>query len=132
MIFYGCSFFEQQPPVVAPQQKLEPWQIEAIAFSDAQKLFSVQCSLCHCDPNVSRCEVTMKDLRDRAPQGDWIYRFLSDEELLMASGDTYVLQLRESFNTDSLSGGYVHSFKNLTHEQIDGLLNYVDGKPLTH
>lgn len=94
----------------------------------AENYFIANCSNCHCNPNLARCEQSLQNVRERTPGNDWIYTFLNSETKLIVSGEAYTLQIRKDYLVDSVATGFTHSFANLSKREIDEILDYVDGK----
>ena len=86
-----------------------------------QKLFNGQCATCH---------LLEKDLVGPALKGvtsrrnkEWLYAFIHCSSCAVQTGDTAAVRLQKRWN-----GVQMTSFPDLSHQDIDEILNYIEGK----
>ena len=90
----------------------------AIAAPDGKALFMSNCASCH-NP--------LKDATGPALQGadqrntkEWIYTWVHNPAAVIAGGDKHANELKAKF------GAMMTSFPQLSHDEIDAILKYVD------
>ncbi|MBD2699668.1 c-type cytochrome [Spirosoma sp. BT702] len=92
--------------------------------ADAEKgktLFTNNCAQCHSVTDEKVVGPGLKGIRDRAPGGDWLHKWIKNSSALIASGDQYANQVFNANGKIQMS-----SFPSLSDADIDGILAYVD------
>lgn len=84
-------------------------------------LFSNNCAQCHAVTEEALVGPGLKGIRQRAPGGDWLNRWIRNSSAVIASGDPYAVQVFNKYNKIQMS-----NFPNLTDDDIKGILDYID------
>ncbi|MBS1762458.1 MAG: c-type cytochrome [Bacteroidetes bacterium] len=94
-----------------------------ISFStsaqDGAALFKANCASCH-KIDADFAGPALKGWKDRVPGGDWIHKWVHNPSAMIAS-DPYAKQLFEKWKPTIMT-----SFSNLSVEEIDAIMKYVD------
>ena len=91
---------------------------------DAEKgkaLFVNNCAQCHATSGEKIVGPGLKGIKDRAPGGDWLHKWIKNSSALIATGDAYANQVFNANGKIQMS-----SFPGLSDADIDGILAYVD------
>jgi mono/diheme cytochrome c family protein len=101
-----------------PTQPLAPQP----AFDEEGKtLFANNCQQCHNTSEEALVGPGLKGIRQRAPSKAWLYDWIKNSSALIAQGDRYGKGIYEKFNKIQMT-----AFPDLTNQQIDAILDYVD------
>ncbi|MBD2754689.1 c-type cytochrome [Spirosoma validum] len=89
-------------------------------------LFTNNCAQCHAVTSEKVVGPGLKGIKERAPGGDWLHKWIKNSSALIASGDQYANQVFNANGKVQMS-----SFPSLSDADIDGILAYIDqaGKP---
>lgn len=106
-----------------------PAEASATGGGDVEKgktLFTNNCAQCHAVTSEKVVGPGLKGIRERAPGGDWLHKWIKNSSALIASGDQYANQVFNANGKVQMS-----SFPSLSDADIDGILAYIDqaGKP---
>jgi cytochrome c551/c552 len=85
--------------------------------ADGAALFKANCASCH-KPDKDFTGPALKGWKDRVPAGDWIYKWMANPG---AQTDPYATALKAKWKPTIMT-----NFPQLTKEDIDGILKYVD------
>jgi cytochrome c oxidase subunit 2 len=86
-----------------------------------QQIFMSNCARCH-NPKLEK-DMTgpgLYKVQERIPGGDWIYRWIRNNNELRASGDKYANEVYAKYNKAQMD-----PFPNLTNEDIDHIMAWV-------
>ncbi|MBC7570714.1 MAG: c-type cytochrome [Spirosoma sp.] len=98
--------------------------VPAAGGGDAEKgkaIFANNCAQCHAVTDEVVVGPGLKGVKERAPGGDWLHKWIRNSSSLIASGDAYANQVYNKFGKVQMS-----SFPNLSDGDIDGILAYID------
>lgn len=87
---------------------------------DGQALFKANCASCH-KVDKAFTGPALQNWKDRVPAGDWIYKWINNSAVLIASGDEYAKKVYAANNNVPMT-----PFTSLKKEDIDAILKYVD------
>lgn len=96
----------------------------ATGGGDAEKgkaLFTNNCAQCHAVTEEIVVGPGLKGIQQRAPGKDWLYKWIRNPAEVIATGDPYAVQIYNKYQKIQMS-----SFVNLTNDDIDGILAYID------
>ena len=88
-----------------------------------QKLFKKNCAVCHKMDKVLTGPA-LQGWSDRVPEGDWIYEWVKNSQVLIASGDDYANKIYNSNGKVEMT-----AFPQLSNEDVDAIFTYVDNWP---
>ena len=91
---------------------------------DAEKgksLFVNNCAQCHATSGEKIVGPGLKGVKNRAPGGDWLHKWIKNSSALIATGDSYANQVFNANGKIQMS-----SFPSLSDADIDGILAYID------
>jgi len=91
----------------------------SVFAADGEALFKANCANCH-KPDVDYTGPALKGWSKRVPDADWIYKWVANPAKMIAS-DAYAKTLFEKWKPTVMT-----AFSNLTKEEIDAILKYVD------
>lgn len=89
--------------------------------ADGKELFKANCASCH-KPDKPFTGPALKGWKDRVPGGDWIYKWVSNSAVLIASGDAYAVKIFNEHNKTQMTA----FGSQLKKDDIDAILKYVD------
>lgn len=84
-------------------------------------LFTNNCAQCHAVTSDKVVGPGLKGIKERAPGGDWLHKWIRNSSALIASGDQYANQVFNANGKVQMS-----SFPSLSDADIDGILAYID------
>ncbi|GAB3643889.1 c-type cytochrome [Spirosoma arcticum] len=96
----------------------------ATGGGDAEKgkaLFTNNCAQCHAVTEEVVVGPGLKGIQQRAPGKQWLYDWIRNSSAVIAKGDPYAVQVYNKYQKIQMS-----SFTNLTNDDIDGILAYID------
>lgn len=86
---------------------------------DGKALFNSNCASCH-HPVKEATGPALQGV-DQHPHGrEWLYKWIQNPSAVLASGDPHAKELVAKYKV------VMTAFPNLTHEEIDAILDYVD------
>ncbi len=91
---------------------------------DAEKgkaIFAGNCSQCHAVTDEVIIGPGLKDVQQRTPGKEWLYKWIRNSGAVIASGDAYAVGVYNKYNKIQMS-----NFTNLTDGDIDGILAYIE------
>lgn len=94
----------------------------AYAQPNGEAIFDSKCSSCHSATADNGTGPGLKGVLGRIPKGDWKYKWVTNPAGMLASGDKYATDLKAKYPT-------VMSAQNLSKEEIDAVLTWVDPGP---
>jgi mono/diheme cytochrome c family protein len=93
---------------------------------EGEKLFKQNCATCH--KSHEDGVITgpgLKGVFDRVPKGDWIHKWILNNEKVIKSGDAYANALYAKFNKQAMN-----VFEGqLTDAQVDEIIKFLHGPP---
>jgi mono/diheme cytochrome c family protein len=93
---------------------------------DGAKLFKQNCATCHASHTDQKLTGPgLKGIFDRAPKGDWLHRWILDNEKLIKSGDAYANKIY----SDNGKAAMTVFAGQLTDKDVDAILAFVKGPP---
>ncbi|MFC2175646.1 cytochrome c3 family protein [Bacteroidota bacterium] len=90
---------------------------------DGEKLFKQNCAACHTITDKALIGPGLQGVYDRAPSEEWLVKWITDPNALIASGDSYANQVKDFSDQNMTAFGY------LEEEQILQILDYVKNPP---
>ncbi|NDC41194.1 MAG: cytochrome C, partial [Chitinophagia bacterium] len=94
-----------------------------MAAPDGKALFSSNCASCH-NPLKDATGPALKNIDKTFPSKEWGYKWIHNSAALIASGDKTANEIFNKYNKTQMT-----AFPQLTTEEIDAILNYVDNVP---
>lgn len=94
----------------------------AYAQPNGEAIFDSKCSSCHAATADNGTGPGLKGVLGRIPKGDWKYKWVTNPQGMINSGDAYAVALKAKYPT-------VMSAQNLSKEDIDAVLAWVDPGP---
>ncbi len=88
-------------------------------------LFMNNCASCH-NPLKDATGPALKGVDQKVPSKEWLYSWVKNSSAVIASGDKYANELFAKWNKNVMT-----SFPNLSHEDIDNIVAYVNSVELT-
>jgi mono/diheme cytochrome c family protein len=95
--------------------------INQASAADGKALFSAQCASCH-HPVKKLTGPALQGVSARVPGKDWLYKWIHNPAATAASGDKYAQNLMKEYAPTVMT-----AFPNLTTEEIDAIISYVEG-----
>jgi mono/diheme cytochrome c family protein len=92
----------------------------AIAAPDGKALFQANCASCH-NPLKDATGPALQGMSKTFPSKEWGYKWIHNSSALIASGDKTANEIYNKFNKTQMT-----AFPQLTNEEIDAILKYVD------
>ncbi len=92
----------------------------SVAAPDGKALFQSNCASCH-NPLKDATGPALKDMDKRAPNKEWLYKWIHNSAALIASGDKYAIDIHNKWNKIPMT-----AFPNLSTEEIDAVIDYVN------
>ncbi|MFD2570389.1 c-type cytochrome [Spirosoma soli] len=103
---------------------------KSVALNEQQlhgkTLFQNNCAQCHATTGEIVVGPGLAGVTKRAPSEAWLLKWIRNSQAVVASGDSYGVQLYNKFNQIAMS-----SFTNLTDADIKAILSYVDAASTT-
>jgi cytochrome c2 len=87
---------------------------------DGKALFQANCASCH-HPLKDGTGPALKGVDGRVPSQDWLYKWIKNSAVVIASGDKYANDLYNEWNKTAMT-----AFPNLKNEEIDAIISYVN------
>lgn len=87
---------------------------------NGKTLFQANCASCH-NPLKDATGPALKGAFNRAPGRQWIYDWVHNSSKMIADGDAYANALHKAWG-----GVQMTAFPNLSNEQIDAIMEYVE------
>ena len=84
-------------------------------------IYSNNCAQCHAVSDEVLVGPGLKNVQQRTPGKDWLYKWIRNSGTVIASGDAYAVGIYNKYNKVQMS-----NFPNLTDSDIDGILAYID------
>ena len=94
--------------------------ISAFAAPDGKALFQANCATCH-NPLKDATGPALQNIDKSFPSKDWGYNWVHNSSAVIKSGDKTANDIYNKFGKTQMT-----SFPNLSHEEIDAILSYVD------
>jgi mono/diheme cytochrome c family protein len=92
---------------------------------DGAKLFKQNCAVCHAITDQKLTGPGLAGVFDRAPKGDWLKKWILNNEKLIKSGDAYANKI---YNDNGKAAMTVFEGQ-LTDKDVDAILAYVKAPP---
>jgi mono/diheme cytochrome c family protein len=92
-----------------------------IHAQDGEKLFKQNCAVCHASHTDQKLTGPgLKGVFDRVPPGDWINRWIKNNEKLIKGGDPYATKIYEANGKAAMS-----VFENLSDNDIASIVSFI-------
>src|SRR5205085_324174 len=93
---------------------------------DGAKLFKQNCAVCHTSHSDQKLTGPgLKGVFDRAPKGDWLKKWVMNNQKMIKSGDAYANKIYEQYGKAQMN-----VFEGqLSEGDIDAILKFVAGPP---
>lgn len=94
---------------------------------DGEKLFKQNCAVCHsAHTDQMSTGPGLKGVFDRVPKGDWITKWIINNEKLIKSGDAYATKIYAQYGKAAMT-----VFEGqLNEKDVDAILNYIKTPPV--
>jgi cytochrome c551/c552 len=92
------------------------------AHAEGASLFRMYCASCH-NPHKDLTGPALKGSSARVPNKDWMYAWVKNPQALIDAKDEYALMIYEAWKPAVMNG-----FPNMTNEQIDAIMDYVEAQ----
>lgn len=92
---------------------------------DGAKIFKQNCAVCHTLTDQKLTGPGLAGIFDRAPKGDWLHKWIMNNEKLIKSGDAYANKI---YNENGKAAMTVFEGQ-LTDADVDALLAYIKNPP---
>lgn len=94
-----------------------------ISAQDGAKLFKQNCAVCHASHTDQKITGPgLKGVFDRVPPGDWMHRWIKNNEKLIKGGDAYANKIFNENNKASMT-----VFEDLSDKDIDAIIAFMKG-----
>lgn len=93
---------------------------------DGAKLFKANCAVCHALTDQKLTGPGLAGVFDRAPKGDWLHRWILNNEKLIKAGDPYAVKI---FNENGKAAMTVFEGQ-LSDKDVDAILDYIKNPPI--
>lgn len=95
--------------------------VKPVSAQDGKALFQANCASCH-NPLKDATGPALKGRAAQLPSKEWLYNWVHNSAALIASGDKRANETYNAFGKTAMT-----AFPNLSHEEIDAIITYVDG-----
>ncbi len=91
---------------------------------DGEKLFKQNCAVCHSSHTDQKLTGPgLKGLFDRAPKGDWVKRWILNNEKMIKAGDPYAVKIYNDYGKAAMT-----VFEGqLSDQDVDAIINFLKG-----
>lgn len=126
--FAGCGNLDGMPDseltysfdeAISPPHKKAPAR-----KPDGEKLFKQNCAMCHTMNSQKLTGPGMEGIADRVPKGDWLHRYILNNEKLIRSGDAYANKI---YNENGKAAMTVFEGQ-LSDADVSAIIRYITGK----
>lgn len=93
---------------------------------DGAKLFKQNCAVCHALTDQKLTGPGLAGVFDRAPKGDWLHKWVMNNEKMIKSGDAYATKLY----ADNGKAAMTVFEGQLSDADVDAILGYVKNPPV--
>ncbi|MGZ3901064.1 MAG: c-type cytochrome [Bacteroidia bacterium] len=95
-----------------------------IFAQDGAKLFKANCANCHSSHTDQKITGPgLKGVIDRAPKGDWLHKWIMNNEKVIKSGDAYANKIYNENNKQAMN-----VFEGqLTDKDVDAIIDFIKG-----
>lgn len=93
---------------------------------DGAKLFKANCAVCHALTDQKLTGPGLAGVFDRAPKGDWLHKWILNNEKLIKAGDPYAVKI---FNENGKAAMTVFEGQ-LSDKDVDAILDYIKNPPI--
>ncbi len=93
---------------------------------DGEKLFKQNCAVCHTSHTDQKLTGPgLGGIFDRAPKGDWLKRWILNNQKLIKAGDPYAVKIYNDYGKASMN-----VFEGqLTEQDVDAIIGFLKGPP---
>jgi mono/diheme cytochrome c family protein len=96
------------------------------AAADGAKIFKQNCAVCHSLGDNKITGPGLAGIASRVPGGDWLHKWVKNNEKLIKSGDAYAVKI------STFDASQMPVFEsNLSEEEIDAVVAYIKNPPVT-
>jgi len=95
----------------------------SLSAADGEKVFKQNCAVCHSLGSNKIIGPGLKDVATRVPGGDWLNKWIKNNEKLIKSGDAYAVKISQ-FDASAMT-----IFESLTDEEISAVVAYIKAPP---
>lgn len=93
---------------------------------DGAKLFKANCAVCHTLTDQKLTGPGLAGVFDRAPKGDWMHKWILNNEKLIKGGDAYAVKI---FNDNGKAAMTVFEGQ-LSDKDVDAIIAYIKAPPV--
>lgn len=93
---------------------------------DGAKLFKANCAVCHTLTDQKLTGPGLAGVFDRAPKGDWMHKWILNNEKLIKGGDAYAVKI---FNENGKAAMTVFEGQ-LSDKDVDAIIAYIKAPPV--
>lgn len=92
---------------------------------NGEKLFELNCAVCHSRSTQKLTGPGLAGILNRAPKGDWLKKYILNNNEFIVKGDAYALKLiEENGGVDAMS----EFDKILSGQDVDAIIKYITGQ----
>ncbi|HET6227500.1 MAG TPA: cytochrome c, partial [Bacteroidia bacterium] len=96
-----------------------------LSAADGEKVFKQNCAVCHSLGSNKITGPGLKDVASRVPGGDWLHKWIKNNDKLIKSGDAYAVKI-SAFDASQMT-----VFEStLSDEEIDAVVTYIKNPPV--
>ena len=100
---------------------LSLFSFHSVSAQDGKALFQANCASCH-NPIKESTGPALQGKSKEVPSKEWLYKWVHNPSAMIASGDKYAQEIYNKYKPTVMT-----AFPNLTTQEIDAIITYVDG-----
>lgn len=120
VLLNSCQYETDVPHAPDEDQSTSP---AAKKHELGKTLFRANCAVCHHQTKNS-AGPALQGALGRAPDKEWVYKFVRNSAKLIAEGDKYANELYKTYGKTAMT-----AFPTLSNEDIDAIMAYCDEPP---
>lgn len=95
--------------------------INSLSAADGEKIFTQNCAVCHTLTKQTLTGPGLEGVMTRVPAGDWLHKWIKNNEAMIKSGDAYAVKV---FNANNQKPMTVFA-STLSDAEIDDVIKYI-------
>ena len=93
--------------------------INPVSAQDGEKIFQDNCAKCHSLGTETVTGPGLEGVMKRVPPGDWMFKWIKNNDALIKSGDTYAVKI------NAFSETQMTTFASMPDEDIKAVIEYI-------